>query len=95
MATPTENSKRKTPSLDVKVIGSDKTLYAGSAKSVSSENEEGRFDVLPGHQSFISIIGKNILIQTSRNEKVQFRIGKGILKCIKNNVEILIGLESL
>ncbi len=88
-------TKDKTQKLEVKVIESEKTIYSGSAKSVSSENEEGRFDVLPGHQSFISIIKRNILIQTNHNEKVQLRIGKGILKCVKNEVEILVGLESL
>jgi F0F1-type ATP synthase epsilon subunit len=92
MPTPKEDSSKK---LEVKVIASEKTIYSGTAKSVSSENEQGRFDVLPGHQSFISIIQRVILIQTSKNEKVQLRIGKGILKCVKNNVEILVGLESL
>lgn len=81
--------------LEIKVIASEKTLYSGIGKSVSSENEAGRFDVLPGHQSFISIIRRVIVIHTSKNEKVRFIIGKGILKCIKNKIEILVGLESL
>lgn len=87
--------QKQSPALEVKVIESEKVLYSGSAKSVSSENEEGRFDVLPGHQSFISIIKKNIVIQTSKNEQVQLRIGKGILKCVKDNIEVLVGLDSL
>lgn len=90
-----DNEKQMENILEVKVIESEKTLYSGMAKSVTSINEDGRFDVLPSHQSFISIIKRNIIIETTGKEKVQLKIGQGILKCVKNKVEILIGLESL
>lgn len=83
------------PQLKIKVIESEKTIYSGVGKSISSDNPEGRFDILPGHQSFISIIKGNILIETEDKQKIRFNIGKGILKCIKNEVEVIVGLESL
>ena len=90
-----ENVDKVKNILEVKVIESEKTLYSGKAKSITSINDVGRFDVLPSHQSFISIIIGTIVIETEDREKIQLKIGQGILKCVKNKVEILIGLESL
>lgn len=91
-----KNPEKQNPNqLKVKVIESEKIIYSGVARSVSSDNPQGHFDVLPGHQSFISIIKGNISIETEDKQKVHFKIGRGILKCIKNEVEVLVGLESL
>lgn len=89
------NDQEKAQILEIEIVESEKTLYNGKAKSLSSKNPEGKFDILPGHRSFISIIEDEIKIRTDKGEDLTFKIEKGVLKCFHNKIEILVGLDSL
>ena len=50
---------KKATFLEVKVFCSsiiEKEPFKGTAEAVSSQNKLGKFDILPGHTNFITII---------------------------------------
>jgi F0F1-type ATP synthase epsilon subunit len=42
--------------LNVAIVNRDQRIWEGKANSVSSENSAGRFDILPQHANFITLI---------------------------------------
>ncbi len=58
------------PEIMVRVSSADELLWEGPAQSVSSENQSGPFDILPGHANFITMIeGKPIIIRSAGGDK--------------------------
>jgi len=49
---------------------SKEVFFEGEAESVSSENQLGKFDVLPQHANFISLIFNEVIIVTPKKEKI-------------------------
>lgn len=48
--------------LKVKILSPTQTIYDGEAVSVSSVNSLGKFDILPYHANFITLVQKNAVI---------------------------------
>jgi hypothetical protein len=48
--------------LKVKILSPTQTIYDGEAVSVSSVNSMGKFDILPYHANFITLVQKNPVI---------------------------------
>lgn len=48
--------------LTVKILSPTQTIYDGPAFSVSSFNSMGRFDILPMHANFITMVQKQPII---------------------------------
>lgn len=44
--------------LTVKIISPTQTIFDGEAYAVSSVNSSGKFDILPFHANFISLVQK-------------------------------------
>ncbi len=81
--------------LDVKVFFSsiiEKDTFYKKATAVSSENGLGRFDILPQHINFITLIFKELTIHTEDKEKVSYQFERGVLEVQKNEVNIFLGL---
>jgi F0F1-type ATP synthase epsilon subunit len=58
------------PTLAIKVYAPFKVYYEGEGYSVSAINETGPFDILPGHQNFLSmLIPCTLVIQTPDGQK--------------------------
>lgn len=69
-------------------------MFEGKARSISSINETGPFDILPFHENFISLIHKHILIVKESGEHIELPIkSRGILRVGSNNATILLGVE--
>ncbi len=62
------------------------------AISVSSENRLGKFDILPEHINFISLIFNKVIIQTPKKEKIEYQFKNGVLIVRENITRIFIGL---
>ncbi len=77
--------------LQVFVMTGDSVIYNDKAASVSSRNEKGRFDILPMHTNFISIIKEFVLIKQSSEDQKQIVIKNGIMRVYENNVQIFVG----
>lgn len=81
--------------ISILVRNVESVLFQDYAKSVSSVNEKGRFDILPLHSNFISIIKEKIVIYDKNNQKKEIKIDQGILRIVENKVEIYLGVEAL
>ena len=48
--------------LTVKIISPTQTIYDGEAYSISSVNSLGKFDILPFHANFITLVQKSPIV---------------------------------
>ncbi len=69
-------------------------LFQADIKAVTTKNDRGKLDVLPGHTHFISIIEDSIHIIAKDGKVVDFPVHKGILKVFDNEVKIYLGIFS-
>lgn len=75
--------------LDIEIRSSQKTIWIGRAKAVTSHNSQGEFDILPSHANFITIIQKRpILIHTSKKEVKKYNFESAIIYAHDNKVYI-------
>lgn len=81
--------------LYVTVRSPEKLLFEGECEYLSSINERGPFDVLPMHESFISIINTGIKIKTKQGEIKEFKVDRGVLRAYKNRLDVFLGIEAL
>jgi len=66
--------------------------FEGEAIAVSSKNQLGNFDILPGHTNFITFIFKELTIHLDKKKKISFQFERGILEVSEDNVNIFLGL---
>lgn len=81
--------------LEVKILCSPvigKEPFKGKAEAVSSQNKLGRFDILPEHTNFITLIFGNLIIHTSDKKKFTYRFERGVLEVSENKVNVFLGL---
>ncbi len=81
--------------LFVEIVNSENIVYSGKVKSVTSFNEKGRFDVIPMHTNFISIIHKKVALHELSGSRQEFQIESGIMKVKGNIIQIFLGVEAL
>ncbi len=67
-------------------------FYQGKANVVSSQNKLGKFDILPRHTNFISLIFDNLSILTPDKKKVTYQFKRGVLEVTENKINIFLGL---
>lgn len=86
---------KKEELLDVKLFWLPivKEIYfEGKAKSISSKNRLGKFDILPRHTNFISLIFESLTIVTPEEKKITYQFKRGVLEVSANKVNIFLGL---
>lgn len=75
--------------LEVFVINPDEMIWSGKAKSVSSENSAGPFDILPQHANFVTMIkNKPIVIRTDTDQKIEYSYKSAVISVEKDKVLI-------
>lgn len=75
--------------LNVTVITPRRTLYQGEALAVSSTNSRGKFDILPEHANFITLIeNQPIIIQKKDKQTMTFKFLQAIIYVAKNQISI-------
>jgi len=84
----------KEDKLSIIVKSRDGIVFEGKAKSVTSNNEKGRFDILPNHANFITIINKELIIERSKAKKEYIDVENGVLKVADNKIEVFLGIKS-
>ncbi len=85
--------KKENKTFDVKIMNSDAVLFKGKAKSVSSVNDTGKFDILPGHTNFISIIKEHLTLTTDTNNQKEFDVDNGIVMVFENKLKVFLGIK--
>jgi F0F1-type ATP synthase epsilon subunit len=66
--------------------------FSGLARSISSKNRLGSFDILPKHINFITLIFDELIIETLEKKKIIYKFQRGVLKVSENKVKIFLGL---
>jgi len=81
--------------LEVKVFCSpiiEREPFRGKATAVSSQNSLGKFDILPEHTNFITLIFDNLTIYTADKKMLNYQFERGVLEVSENQVNIFLGL---
>ena len=71
----------------------DDILFEGLIQSMTSYNDTGKFDILPDHANFISLINKSITIRPLEGDIKEIPIDNGVLRVIDNKIEIYLGVK--
>jgi F0F1-type ATP synthase epsilon subunit len=75
--------------LNVRVLTPSQFLFNGQALSVSSINATGKFDILPQHANFITLIeNQTITIQKPDRKSINFQFHQAIIYAARNEVSI-------
>jgi len=78
------------------VVSPNGELYNLKARSVSSNNSAGRFDILPGHANFVTFLsGKKIDLVLDTKEQMQLDYPVGIIQVGRDKVTIFVDVEAL
>lgn len=67
-------------------------VFSGQVKTVTSNNERGRFDVLSYHANFISLIKDYVEYVGTDNNKVSLPIRDAVMQVEDNIVNVYIGI---
>ncbi|OGE31626.1 hypothetical protein A2631_00655 [Candidatus Daviesbacteria bacterium RIFCSPHIGHO2_01_FULL_44_29] len=75
--------------INVKVMSPHKILFEGKALAVSSVNTDGKFDILPEHANFITLV-ENQVIQITKEDKqpISFTFTQALIYNESNKVSI-------
>lgn len=69
-----------------------KVHYEGPAKIVSATNRVGRFDVLPGHADFFSVMSPGEVVIETEKETVNFAVSGGIIGVKDDEVMLFVNM---
>jgi len=84
---------KEIPTFRVRVINADKVTFDVQAKSLSASNRLGRFDILPDHRPFITLLSQgDVMIRKPDKSLEQVTLERGILKFTNNDLVILTNL---
>lgn len=78
--------------LKVSIKSRVKSLFDGSATSVTSKNITGEFDVLGSHANFITLIKENLILDKGLSTEKKFDVNSGILSCNSDVVVVYLDL---
>ncbi len=80
-------------SIFLTIYTSEGVMFKDAVKIVSSANSVGKFDILPEHSNFISIVKDRITAVLSDGKTKQFPIiGNAIMRVLSNKVDVFIGV---
>ena len=70
-------------------------FYNGPAQSVSSTNSQGKFDILPSHANFISLVQNEPIIVRPKNQQPQtYKFPLAIIYSSNDQVNIYTDIQS-
>lgn len=80
--------------LQVRIVAPKQILFSEQALSVSSTNSAGKFDILPEHANFVTLVEKNSIVITKTNkEAVKFQFPLAIIYAGHNKVNIYTDIQ--
>lgn len=66
--------------------------YEGDAEAVTATNRVGRFDILPEHADFFSILSEGEIIIETSTDPVVFNVSNGIVTVRNNEVMLFVNI---
>jgi F0F1-type ATP synthase epsilon subunit len=81
---------KKEDKLDIRIANPEKVLWEGEAFAISSKNSQGKFDILPHHTSFLTIVEDQPIKISNRQKKVlqEFRFPRAVVYNHNNQVSV-------
>lgn len=81
--------------MNITVLSPDEEIFQGSITSVKVPGVGGQFEVLNNHAPIVSALGTGeVRILKDGGEKMTFKIEKGFLEVLNNEVSLLVqGVE--
>ena len=77
------------PTLHVRILSPHELILDTQADSVSSKNLQGKFDILPFHANFITVVeNEPIIIRFKKGKPLTFRFPIAIIANTSNQVNI-------
>lgn len=77
------------PLLNLKIQSPEAVIWEGQARSLSSTNSQGDFDILPGHANMITLIDdKPLKVVDARGHLLEFRLKRGVIYVRNNFVSV-------
>lgn len=78
-----------TPTLHVRIISPKQLILETEAKSVSSKNSQGNFDILPQHANFITLVENTpIIVRPLNGKPLVFNFPFAIVMATENKVSV-------
>lgn len=84
--------KANEPLLNVVARAPFQIYYEGPATVLSAENRVGKFDILPGHADFFSMLTPGPIIIETDGEPVKFDITNGIVTVRDDEVLLFVDM---
>lgn len=83
------DQSKKSSLLQIIIIAPKEELFNGEAFSLSSTNSAGKFDILPFHANFVTMVQNTpIIIRTATKEEKKFEFPMAIIYAANNTVKI-------
>lgn len=82
----------ETPQLNVVARAPFHIYYEGPARAVSAANNVGKFDILPGHVDFFSVMNPGEISIETDSDIVNFTIDNGIITVRNDEVMLFVNL---
>lgn len=77
--------------MDLSILTPEKTIYTGMVEMVRVPGTKGLFQILKDHAPIISTLDNGIVrLRDVKGEIKEFPIKSGYIKCLKNQITILI-----
>ena len=77
----------------VSIRSREEVYFEGEARSLTSYNKNGVFDILPQHANFISLIDKYIKITKPDGSELKLDITDSVLHVIMNRVTVYFNIN--
>jgi F0F1-type ATP synthase epsilon subunit len=85
-------SKKAVADLKVVARAPFHIYYEGPARSVSASNRVGKFDILPGHADFFSVMNAGAVIIETGTNTINFQISNGIMTVRSDEVMVFVNM---
>lgn len=82
----------KTKEIQLTIRDRHLIVFQGAVRAITSINLKGRFDILPEHANFISIIKDFIILHKPDGSQQEIKISRGVLKFEDGTAAIYLGV---
>lgn len=76
--------------LKIDIVTPEKNVFSGTASEVRVPGWEGEFDVLPGHDLFLSLVRGGVLTLTIDGKDQRYIVGRGFAEAGPEQVSVLV-----
>lgn len=66
--------------------------YEGAARVVSAANKVGKFDILPGHADFFSVLSPGEVAIETDSDTINFKVTNGIVAVREDEVMLFVNM---